>query len=196
MNSEWGNVKWLRWRICFDIIQVCDQNKPQCILNVDETGISPDHNSTNVQIKIGYYLHFVTSRKYARTTGIASVNAPCWNLPAVSHIQRWKDVKGNLIWSCSWYRKGVRSFKYVPWFLHQSFCWPCNSKALFTSSRRPLFICYFKYHWNCKGWGAGGEVIVGVTAVSTNSCMPTRIMICWLKILHRSFGSFSKSFDK
>ena len=51
------------------------KNKPQHIWNVDETGISLDHNPPKILAKAGSNPHCVTSGKSATTTVIAAVSA-------------------------------------------------------------------------------------------------------------------------
>ena len=51
------------------------KNKPQYIWNVDETGVSLDHNPPKILAKAGSNPHSVTSGKSATTTVIAAVSA-------------------------------------------------------------------------------------------------------------------------
>jgi hypothetical protein len=51
------------------------KDKPKFIWNVDETGISVDHNSPKILAKVGSNPHCVTSGKSATTTVMAAVSA-------------------------------------------------------------------------------------------------------------------------
>ncbi|KAH3873371.1 hypothetical protein DPMN_036605 [Dreissena polymorpha] len=51
------------------------KNKPKHICNVDETGVSLDHNPPKILAKVGRNPHCITSSKSATTTIVVAVSA-------------------------------------------------------------------------------------------------------------------------